>query len=194
MRSLPADHHLVHPAPVEVDADRPLKVIDEDVHLSASAAQSNTQGKDTYLVGRIRGRKRARPRVRIGAPDASLTAVSGMAAVSELCDRLGVSEALDVAVRSIKQRARGHSAGALLVGLAAAQLAGQDHLAGLDRLGTQRASQALVAGSGSTTAAGAGPADQHRGVGGGGDRDGHGDRADASPVAPPAATGVTGLA
>ena len=57
---------------------------------------------------------------RIGAPDASLTAVSGIAAVSELCDRLGVVEALDGAVGSIKARARGHSAGALPVGLATA--------------------------------------------------------------------------
>jgi hypothetical protein len=113
-------------------------------------------GKDTYLVGRIRRRKRARRQVRIGAPDRSLTAVSGMAAVSELCDRLGVIEALDSAVGSIKVRARGHSAGALLVGLAAAQLAGQDHLVGLDRLGADVAGQALVpvAGLGSTTAAG----------------------------------------
>jgi hypothetical protein len=69
-------------------------------------------------VSRVRGSKQARQQVRIGAPDASLTAVSGMAAVSELCDRLGVVEALDGAVGSIKARARGHSAGALLVGLA----------------------------------------------------------------------------
>ena len=27
------DHHLVHPAPVEVGADRPLEVVDEGVHL-----------------------------------------------------------------------------------------------------------------------------------------------------------------
>jgi hypothetical protein len=70
--------------------------------------------------------------VRIGAPDGSLTAVSGMAAVSELCARLGVVQALDGAVGSIKVRARGYSAGALLMGLAAAQLAGEDHLVGLD--------------------------------------------------------------
>ena len=34
----------------------------------------------------------------IGAPDRSLTANAGMAAISELCDRLGVIEALDAAV------------------------------------------------------------------------------------------------
>ena len=71
-------------------------------------------------MGRVRGRKRAGQRVRIGAPDKSLTAVSGMVAVRELVQRLGVIEALDGAVGSIKQRARGHSAGALLVGLATA--------------------------------------------------------------------------
>jgi hypothetical protein len=107
-------------------------------------------------VRRIRSRKRAGQRVRIGAPDTSLTAVSGMAAVSELCDQLGVIEALDGTVGSIKVRARGHSAGALLVGLAAAQLAGQDHLVGLDRVCADGAGQALVpvAGLGSRTAAG----------------------------------------
>ncbi|MGH3887759.1 MAG: hypothetical protein ACRDSZ_14540 [Pseudonocardiaceae bacterium] len=107
-------------------------------------------------MSRIRGGMRSGQRVRIGAPDESLTAVSGMAAVSELCQRLGVVQALDGAVGSIKQRARGHSAGALLVGLATAQLAGEDHLVGLDRLCADGAGQALVAvaGLGSTTAAG----------------------------------------
>ena len=94
--------------------------------------------------------------MRIGAPDESLTAVSGLVAVTELCRRLGVIEALDAAVGPIKARARGRSAGALLVGLASAQLAGQDHLVGLDRQGADRAGQALVpvAGLASTTAAG----------------------------------------
>jgi hypothetical protein len=36
--------------------------------------------------------------VRVGAPDPSLTAVSGTAAVTELVERLGVIEALDAAV------------------------------------------------------------------------------------------------
>ncbi|MGQ0779095.1 MAG: hypothetical protein ACT4NY_32555 [Pseudonocardiales bacterium] len=39
--------------------------------------------------------------MRIGAAGASLTAVSGMAAVSELCDRLGVIEGLDAAVTGL---------------------------------------------------------------------------------------------
>ncbi|MCA1672120.1 MAG: transposase, partial [Actinobacteria bacterium] len=107
-------------------------------------------------VGRVRGGKRGRARVRIGAPDESLTAFSGMAAVSEVCEQLGGVQALDAAVGSIKARARGHSAGGVLVGLASAQLAGQDHLVGLDRLCADEAGQALVsvAGLGSTTAAG----------------------------------------
>ena len=118
--------------------------------------ERSPRGKDTYLVGRIRGRKPARQQVQIGASDASLTAVSGMVAVRELCDRLGVVAALDGAVGSIKQRAGGAFGGALLVGLATAQLAGQVHLAGLDRVSADVAGQALapVAGLGSTTAAG----------------------------------------
>jgi hypothetical protein len=47
-----------------------------------------------------------------------------MVAVTELCEQLDVVGALDTAVGPIKQRARGYSAGQLLVGLAAAQLAG----------------------------------------------------------------------
>jgi Transposase DDE domain group 1 len=110
----------------------------------------------TYLVSRVRGRTRSPRGVRIGAPDPSLTGVAGMAAVSELVDRLGVIALLDAAIGPIKARARGHSAGQLLVGLAAAQLAGEDHLVGLDRHRADRAAQALtpVPGLGSTTAAG----------------------------------------
>jgi hypothetical protein len=79
-----------------------------------------------------------------------------MAAVSELVERLGVIEALDAAVGPIKQRDRGFSAGELLVGLAAAQLAGEDFLVGLDRQRGDGAGQAVapVPGLCSTTAAG----------------------------------------
>jgi hypothetical protein len=82
--------------------------------------------------------------------------VSGMAAVTELCDRLGVVEAVDAAVGPIKLRGRGAGAGELLVGLAAAQLAGEDFLVGLDRQRADVAGQALAAvpGLASTTAAG----------------------------------------
>jgi len=107
-------------------------------------------------VSRLRVEKRWRPKVRIGAPDRSLTGVSGMVAVSELCEQLDVVGALDKAVGPVKQRARGHSAGQLLVGLAAAQLAGEDHLVGLDRHRADAAGQVLtpVPGLCSTTAGG----------------------------------------
>jgi hypothetical protein len=48
--------------------------------------------------------------VRVGVPDGALTANAGMAAVSELCGRLGVIGALDAAVGPVKQRRRGFGA------------------------------------------------------------------------------------
>lgn len=81
--------------------------------------------RGTHLVNRIRGRRRKRQRVRTGAPDRALTGNAGLAAVTELCVRLGVIEAIDAAAGAIKERDRGFSAGELLSGLAAAQLAGQ---------------------------------------------------------------------
>jgi len=113
--------------------------------------------KGTYRVTRIRGRKRTcRLRARAGAPDAALTPNSGLAAITELCDRLGVIEALDAAVGPVKQRDRGFGAGQLLAGIAAAQLAGEDFLAGLDRQRADAAGQRItpVPGLSSTTAAG----------------------------------------
>jgi DDE family transposase len=94
--------------------------------------------------------------VGIGAPDRSLTAVSGMVAVTELVDRLSMIKLLDAAIGPIKARDRGHSGGQLLVGMAAAQLAGEDFLVGLDRQRGDVAGQVLAAvpGLGSTTAAG----------------------------------------
>lgn len=94
--------------------------------------------------------------MRVGAPDPSLTAFSGLVAVTELVQALGVVEALDQAIGPIKERQRGYSAGELLVGLASAQLAGEDFLVGLDRQRDDAAGQALapVAGLSSTTAAG----------------------------------------
>ena len=108
-------------------------------------------------MARIRGRKQKRRQLaRIGAPDAALTANGGLAAVSELCDRLGVIKAIDAAAGPIKQRNRGFGAGELLAGIAAAQLAGEDFLAGLDRQCADAAGQQLapVPGLASTTAAG----------------------------------------
>ena len=94
--------------------------------------------------------------MRAGAPDASLAANAGLAAVTELCGRLGVIEAVDAAVGRVKQRDRGFGAGEVLCGIAAAQLAGEDFLTGLDRQRADAAGQQLtpVPGLASTTAAG----------------------------------------
>ena len=107
-------------------------------------------------MSRIRGSRRKRRQVRVGAPDAALTANAGLAAVSELCGRLGVIEALDAAIGPVKQRDRGFGAGELLTGIAAAQLAGEDFLTGLDRQRADAAGQQIapVPGLASTTAAG----------------------------------------
>jgi hypothetical protein len=93
--------------------------------------------------------------VRIGAVDANLTPVSGMVAVTELMDRLGVIDRLDAAIGPIKTRRRGFCGGQLLVGMAVAQLAGEDFLVGLDRQRADTAGQLLtpVAGLSATTAA-----------------------------------------
>jgi Transposase DDE domain group 1 len=112
--------------------------------------------KDTYRVGRVREIRRVRRRVRIGAPDASLTRFSGAIAVTELVDRLAMIKLLDAAIGPIKSRDRGLGGGQLLVGIAAAQLAGEDFLVGLDRQRADEAGQvlAVVPGLASTTAAG----------------------------------------
>ena len=95
-------------------------------------------------------------RVRVGAADPWLTPVAGMVAVTELVERLGVVAAVDAAVGPIKTRDRGHTAGQLLVGVAAAQLAGEEFLVGLDRQRADAAGQALapVPGLASSTATG----------------------------------------
>jgi len=79
-----------------------------------------------------------------------------MAAVTELVERLDVVAAVDAAVGPIKVRDRGHTAGQLLVGIAAAQLAGEDFLVGLDRQRADAAGQALapVPGLATSTATG----------------------------------------
>jgi hypothetical protein len=107
-------------------------------------------------VSRIRVRRSGRRRVRIGAPDRALTANAGLAAVTELCGRLGVTGAIDAAVGPVKRRKRGFGAGGLLTGIAAAQLAEVDFLVGLDRQRADAAGQQLtpVPGLSSTTAAG----------------------------------------
>lgn len=107
-------------------------------------------------MGIVREMRRLRRRVRVGAPDPSLTGFSGMVAVTELVDRLNMIKLLDRAIGSIKTRDRGFSGGELLVGMASAQLAGEDFLVGLDRQRADVAAQVLapVAGLCSTTAAG----------------------------------------
>jgi hypothetical protein len=84
-------------------------------------------------------------RVRVGAPDASLTPVSGVVAVAELVGRLGVTAALDEAVGVIKQRDRGLSAGEFLVAVAQAQMCGAQFWTGLDRRRADPAGEALSA-------------------------------------------------
>ena len=95
-------------------------------------------------------------RVRIGAPDASLTPASGVVAVAELADRLGILAALDDVVGGIKQRDRGLSAGGLLLALAQTQMLGGDFLVSLDRRRDDLVGEALsaVPTPASTTAAG----------------------------------------
>ena len=76
-------------------------------------------------MGRVREIRRLRRRVRIGAPDPSLTRFAGMVAVTELVDRLAMIRLLDAAIGPIKVRDRGFTGGELLVGMACAQLAGE---------------------------------------------------------------------
>lgn len=93
---------------------------------------------------RIRRGKGRRKQVRIGAADASLTGSSGLAAVTELVEVLGVAEVFDRQVGPIKQRPRGLSGGEFLISLGVVQLFGEDCLAGFDRLRGDAAGQRLA--------------------------------------------------
>ncbi len=99
---------------------------------------------------------RTRGRIQIGAADPSLTAAGGMIAITELCGKLGLIEALDEAMGPVKQRRRGFTGGQVLAGMAAAQLAGEDFLVGLDRLRADAAGQQVtpVPGLATSTASG----------------------------------------
>ena len=116
--------------------------------------------KGTHLVSMISIEKglgmHAGGRVRVGKVDPSVTGNAGMVAVTELLDRLDAIGLLNAATGPIKQRDRGFGAGELVVGMAAAQLAGEDFLVGLDRHRADVAGQALtpVPGLASTTATG----------------------------------------
>src|SRR5208283_4161852 len=89
-------------------------------------------------------RGRTRGKIQVGAADPSLTAAGGMLAVTELCGKLGLTEALDEAMGPVKQRRRGFTGGQVLTGMAAAQLAGEDFLVGLDRLRADQAGQQVT--------------------------------------------------
>src|SRR6266851_991760 len=101
-------------------------------------------------------RARTRGRIQIGAADPSLTAAGGMLAVTELCGRLGLIEALDAGMGPVKARRRGFTGGQVLTGMAAAQLAGEDFLVGLDRVRADEAGQQVtpVPGLATSTATG----------------------------------------
>ena len=79
-----------------------------------------------------------------------------MVAVTELCERLGVIAALDEGMGPVKQRRRGFTGGQVLAGMAAAQLAGEDFLVGLDRVRADQAGQLLVPVPGLATSTAAG--------------------------------------
>lgn len=78
-----------------------------------------------------KSQRRVRPR--FGAPDRSLTATAGVAALAVAAERLGLVAALDGAVGPIKARGRGVSAGELLFAVAQCQLLGGEYWTDLDR-------------------------------------------------------------
>jgi len=75
-----------------------------------------------------------RRRVTVGLADPSLTRHAGLIAVDVMCRKLGVAALLGAHVPPVKRRARGHEAHEVLLGLACAQLTGQDFMTGLDAL------------------------------------------------------------
>jgi Transposase DDE domain group 1 len=101
------------------------------------------------MLSRLASSKRAGCRrgfgrgVRIGVADPRLTGHAGVAAVTEADRVLGIAQALDGAVGSVKQRRRGLTAGGLLLSMASAQLTGTDFLVGMDRRRSDTAGQLL---------------------------------------------------
>jgi hypothetical protein len=94
--------------------------------------------------------------VRVGQADRRLTPCAGVETVREVDQVLGLTEALDRHVGTVKQRRRGLTAGQLLTAMASCQLTGGDHLVSLDRRRADSAGQQLepVPTPPSTTAAG----------------------------------------
>src|SRR6478735_7351819 len=82
-------------------------------------------------------------RVRFATADVRLTGHAGLVTVTELDRVLGIRQAMDESVGPIKERARGVSAGGLLLSMACAQLAGEDFLVGMDRRRADAAGQSL---------------------------------------------------
>jgi hypothetical protein len=112
-----------------LDADVPLRDVQKPPRMLSPGAQNRVVGAIAAMAA---------------WPDGALTPNAGLAAVTGLCDRLGVIGALDAAVGPVKQRDRGFGAGQLLTGIAAAQLAGEDFLTGLDRHRADAAGQQLT--------------------------------------------------
>jgi hypothetical protein len=117
-----------------------------------SVSSEAKRGRRAKRVGR--GRFDRAPRVEIVADDRSLTPFGGSAVVGELVRRLGLIPALDRAietapkvggVRPVKQRARGCSAGELLVVVADSMLCGGDSMLDLERLRADEAGAELRA-------------------------------------------------
>jgi len=79
----------------------------------------------------------------VRADDSSLTGTAGMVCVRETVRALGLVDAIDGFVGPIKQRARGVTAGELVVALAECLLGGGDFLADLDRARADEAGAAL---------------------------------------------------
>lgn len=72
--------------------------------------------------------RRARPGVKLGAPDPSLTPRAGLRLVAEVDRILSVAATLDGHIGELKARKRALSAGELVVSMAETMLAGREGL------------------------------------------------------------------
>jgi hypothetical protein len=83
-------------------------------------------------------------RVRVGRADGRLTAAGGLSAIAEVDRVLGLSGLLEDGIGQVKERDRGASGAQVLMAMVCAQLAGEDHLVGLDRRRADQAGQDLA--------------------------------------------------